>query len=96
MGRVKKDKPMEKACRACEKQYKAACRKYRKPRGFFKILFGYCPWCGRWFRWSVKTSRRHTQYCDEASNWLTACRECHEEDDAYYDELWNDYYSSIY
>lgn len=92
MGRVSKDK----ACRDYFKQYKATCRKYRKRRNFFKILFGYCPWCGQWFRWSVSTKRRHTQYCDEAANWLTACRECQEEDDAYYDELWKDYYSSIY
>jgi cytochrome c553 len=95
MGRVIKDKSAENACKSCYKEYKAAAKKYREHRNLFQVILGYCPQCGRFFRWSVKTERRHTQYCEEASNWLTACRECHEEDDAYYDDLWNQYYSSI-
>lgn len=96
MGLTSKDKSIEKACKKCSKEYKAAAKKYREHLGIFKSLLGYCPQCGRWFRWPVKTKRRHTQYCEESSNWLTACKECHEEDDAYFDDLWNQYYSSIW
>lgn len=77
------------------KAFNAAKKKYTTKRTLWQIIFGYCPWCERWFRWSVKTERRHTQYCEESSNWLTACKECREEDDAYYDDLWDQYYSSI-
>jgi hypothetical protein len=83
------------ACKNCTKNYLAAAKRYQTHRNIFQKLFGYCPQCGRYLRWSVKTTRRHTQYCEEASNWLTACKECQIEDDAYFDDLWNQYYSSI-
>ena len=82
-------------CKKCSKEYRAAARKYRQRVGFFKWLLGYCPCCGRFFRWPIKTMRRHTQYCDEASNWLTACKDCHYEDDSYFDDLWAQYYSGL-
>ena len=87
---------IDKECRKCSKEYRAKARKYKQHRNTFKVLFGYCPHCERWFRWSVKTQRRHTQYCEEASNWLTACKDCHYEDDEYFDDLWEQYYSSIW
>ena len=85
----------EKALKEATRKYRAAARKYRTKRNLFKIIFGYCPCCGRYFRWSVKTELRNTQYNDPASNWLTACKECQEEDDAYFSDLWSQYYSSI-
>ena len=75
--------------------YRKAAKKYEQHRNIFKKLFGYCPCCDRYFKYQIKTMRRNTQYCDEASNWLTACKDCHEEDEAYFDDLWNQYYSSI-
>ena len=82
-----------------EKQYiaerKAAQKKYREYRSFVEVLFGYCPCCGRYFRWSVKTLHRNTRYCEEADNWLTACKKCQEEDDEYFSDLWEQYYGSI-
>ena len=74
---------------------KKAIKKYKQYRNIFQRLLGYCPCCERYFRWPVTTSRRNTQYVEEASNYLTACKECHAEDDAYFDDLWNQYYSSI-
>lgn len=62
----------------------------------WKKLLGFCPCCGRYFRYPVTTARRNTAYVEEPNNWLTACNECHEEDYCYYEELWADYYSSIY
>ena len=85
----------KKACKECSKKYHADAKRYRHYRNIFKMLLGYCPCCERYLRFPVTTERRHTQYCEEASNWLTACKECHDEDDAYFDDLWNQYYSSI-
>lgn len=67
---------------------------YAAKRSMMQKLFGYCPCCNRWFKWPITVARRHTEYCDEASNYLTACDECHEEDNAYFDELWRDYNAS--
>ena len=83
------------ACRKCNREYAEAKKKYRRHRSLVEKLFGYCPCCERWFRYSVKTKRRASAYCEEAKNWLTACKECHEEDDAYFADLWDQYYSSI-
>lgn len=82
-------------CEAC-KEYKKDKKKYATKRTLLKTIFGYCPWCGRYFRYGVKTVRRNTSYVDDASNWITACKECREDDHEYYAELWNDYYSSIW
>lgn len=78
------------------KKYKAAARKYKTHRSFIKGLLGYCPCCGRYFRYPVTTERRNSQYVNEAVNWLTACDECHFEDNLYFEDLWNTYYSSIF
>ncbi len=59
-------------------------------RNLFQKIFGYCPCCGRWFR-KVKTQRRMTQYEHEESNYLTACQDCQDEDDAYWEERWAEY-----
>lgn len=67
---------------------------YRAKLPWWKWLLGYCPCCDRYFKWPVTTERRRTQYNDPKSNYMTACSECHEEDDTYYDELWKDYYAS--
>lgn len=82
-------------CKDCSKKYRTEAKKYKQHIGLLKQLFGYCPCCERYFRWPVKTMRRHTLYHDEASNWLTACIECHDEDDAYFDDLWEQYYSGL-
>jgi cytochrome c553 len=79
----------------CNKKYRAAKRKYQQHRNIFKKLLGYCPCCNRYLRYPVTTERRNTAYVEEASNWLTACNNCHDEDEAYFADLWDQYYSSI-
>ena len=73
------------------KEEKKREKQYREKRSLWKVLLGYCPCCGLYFTWPVTTERRHTQYCDEANNYMTSCKECHEEDNAYFDELWREY-----
>lgn len=84
-----------KVCKECHKQYKAAQKKYQQHRTIFEKLLGYCPCCERYFRRSIKTTRRNTAYVNEPDNWLTACKKCHIEDEAYFDDLWEQYYGSV-
>lgn len=84
-----------KAGNICNKEYKTAKQKYKQPRTIFQIIFGYCPCCERYFRACVKTQRRASAYCEESDNWLTACKVCHEQDDAYFDDLWDQFYSGL-
>ena len=93
MGRLNIE--TKKACRDCHKKYKAAQKKYQQHRNILKKLLGYCPCCERYFKYNIKTQRRNTAYCDESQNWLTACKACHIEDEAYFADLWEQYYGSI-
>lgn len=68
-------------------------KKYRTKRNWFQVLFGYCPWCCRYFRYGVRTRRRNTAYYDEENNYITACAECRDEDWAYFKERWDEYNS---
>jgi hypothetical protein len=67
---------------------------YRAKLPWWKWLLGYCPCCRSYFKWSVTTERRLTEFSDPRSNYLTACKECHYEDDSYYEELWKEYNAS--
>lgn len=62
-------------------------------RHWLQKFLGYCPCCGRWFQ-DVTSQRRLTEYENEESNYLMACKECHEEDDAYWEERWAEYNAS--
>ena len=42
---------------------------------------------------TVLTYRQRTLYQDEASNYFTGCAKCREANDAYWDAMWNEYYS---
>ena len=64
-------------------------------RKFIYKVLGYCPVCERNFRWPVKIHRRHSRYIEHHLNFLCACKECIERDDEYFDDLWNQYHSSI-
>ena len=77
-------------CKIIKEEEKVA-KSYRTKLPWWKWLLGYCTCCDRYLRWPITTERRHTQYCDTKNNYLTACKECHYEDDAYYDELWKEY-----
>lgn len=69
-------------------------KKYKVKLPWWQKLFGYCPCCNRYFKWPVTTERRHTEYCEPSNNYLTACKECHYEDDSYFDERWEEYNAS--
>lgn len=51
-----------------------------------------CPYCQRLVH-TVKKERRNTSYVDDESNWITACQECRDEDDAIMADMWADYWS---
>ena len=72
---------------------KKKTRKYDH-RTLLQRLFGYCPACGKWFL-SVETYRQNTEYVEEARNFFTGCRECREENDMFWAEMWAQYYSSV-
>lgn len=57
-------------------------------------MIGFCKCCKK-FRLSIKKRRRNTAYVNEESNWLTACKECQQEDDEYNRERWAEYYSGL-
>ena len=38
--------------------------------------------------------RMHTQYVNEDSNYMDLCPDCRADCDAYWKEMWEDYYSS--
>lgn len=44
---------------------------------------------------SRNATRYHqrTQFHNEEQNWVTLCPECRKHNDAYWDEMWADYYS---
>ena len=90
MGLIK-----HRSCITCKKEYATDRKKYQKQRSLIKKLLGFCPCCERYFRYSITTQRRNTAYVEEADNWLTSCKECHNEDDAYFADLWDQYYESI-
>ena len=54
-------------------------------RNFIQRIFGYCPCCDKWLR-IVTMQRRMTHYINDEKNWLTACKQCHKEDYAHWEE----------
>ena len=38
--------------------------------------------------------RQNTQYHDDRSNWVFLCESCNRENEAYWDDMWAEYYSS--
>lgn len=40
-------------------------------------------------------ARQRTAYVDDARNWVTLCKRCHKENDAYWDDMWAEYYRGV-
>ena len=38
--------------------------------------------------------RQNTQYCDDTRNWATLCDECQKSSNAYWADMWADYYAN--
>ena len=70
-------------------------RKKMDKRNWYLKMFGFCPYCGRWFRFGVKLRRQNTAYYKEEDNWIAACPDCFDEIEEYWAERWQEYYSSI-
>lgn len=56
--------------------------------------FGVCPCCMA-FSKTIERARQSTMYADDTMNWFTGCTDCHEENERYWRERWDEYYSGI-
>jgi hypothetical protein len=52
--------------------------------------------CERCGEENSETYRQHTFYPNEEDNWVTLCESCRKENDAYWEEMWRDYYGGCY
>lgn len=59
-------------------------------RKFFERIFGFCPYCHRWFQYSTKRRRQSTAYIHEEDNYIVCCDDCFEEVEAYWKERWDE------
>ncbi len=57
------------------------------------ILTTRCPYCERWLSFPT-IQRQRTMYQDDYRNYFCGCKHCHEKNDAYWDDIWEDYYGS--
>lgn len=63
---------------------------------FKKILRWFNPKrCERCGRLNAETYRQNTFYSDDKLNWVTLCEECRKDNDEYWKEQWEEYYSSV-
>ena len=60
---------------------------------FIEYIFGYCDCCQHWFVYP-RTRRRHTCYSDDEMNFTRLCKACFDKEEEYWDERWEDVYSS--
>jgi hypothetical protein len=58
-----------------------------------KNPLGYCGCCQRYFVYP-KRFHRNTAYVNAESNYGYLCKDCQEEENAYYQDLWDDYWAS--
>jgi len=65
---------------------------YRKGKYVCKSDSLVCQHCQN-KRKSVRKTRQNTKYVNEESNFVTLCYTCRKENDDYWEDMWNDYYS---
>lgn len=53
-------------------------------------IFKYCPYCGRWFQWTIKLRRQSTEYKNEEDNYIVCCDDCFDEIEKHWEEQWNE------
>ena len=51
-----------------------------------------CEHCGSK---NAEKRRQRTAYADDEKNWRTLCPKCQEENDEYWNEMWDDYYGVV-
>lgn len=54
-----------------------------------------CPQCGKPDDGTVRIWWQNTAYVEEIFNYLTCCETCLEENNANWQELWDEYYSGL-
>lgn len=75
-------------------EFRHKCRvAVKRPYMLKAVLIHRCPRCNAWFK-HTRIERQATQYDDDLSNWFCGCRYCREENDAYWESMWEDFYSS--
>lgn len=61
----------------------------------FRKFIGYCDTCVTCRRFPYfkypKTRRQHTAYVDDKMNFFTGCIKCHEVNDRYWEDMWEEY-----
>ena len=67
---------------------------FHKPYMLKATLTMRCPMCKRWFSFP-KITEQNTRYENNYSNYFCGCKDCEEENDRYWDDMWKDYYSSL-
>ncbi|MHC4699805.1 MAG: hypothetical protein ACYTFQ_04445 [Planctomycetota bacterium] len=50
-----------------------------------------CPHCRRW-RWDVTTQWQNTRYVNPKMNLFKGCWDCQDENEVYWEDMWDDYY----
>lgn len=60
----------------------------------YRRKFTWCGSCDRKMQRVYKAPQR-TAYHDPEANFFYGCRQCHEYNDQYWDEMWREYYGSI-
>lgn len=60
-----------------------------------KKLFGYCPYCNRWFQFGVKSRKIVTPYSKQKIRYHVSCKSCF--NDLEYDsqKTWEEVYKSM-
>ncbi|MGL4572658.1 MAG: hypothetical protein ACRCVJ_16515 [Clostridium sp.] len=56
---------------------------------------GYCPHCGKYFRYP-KRRMTNSNYEDKESNYTYECKECFDRTIEYFQNMWDDYNSGRY
>ena len=54
-----------------------------------------CPSCGKESD-DIAKRRRNAAYADDSLNWMVSCLDCFQLDTWQLDEMWDDYYGSVY
>ena len=57
-------------------------------------IFGKCGRCESWFVYPKKR-RTNTAYENDALNFTVECKMCYEHTEAYWEEMWKDYYNKL-
>lgn len=50
--------------------------------------------CERCDCFGARYHRQNTNYIEEERNWVVLCKDCEEENDSYWEGMWEDYYAS--